>query len=141
MSLNISFRGIVKLCLVPAMKNLDKIAPVVVSFFSIMRRLSLALLSSSLGWVLLHTPAFASDASRGVVEFSSLSASGAVLAQEDPSSPALSCSIEEQEAALSRFGCSCSTCISAVKQVRDGSPLQPQLLDMVRHHQGPLHTH
>ena len=127
---------------VPNEKNLGKLTAVVIPIF-LMRRLFLALLSSSLGWVLvLQMPAFATDISLNKLgEFSALSASGVELAQQYPSSPELNCSLEEREAALSRFGCSCSTCISAVKQLRERSPLQPLLLDMVQNQQGFPHPH
>ena len=107
-----------------------------------MRRLCLALLSSSLGWALVfQIPAFATDISHGVADFSALSTSGVDLAQEYSSSPELHCSLEEREAALSRFGCSCGTCVSAVKQLRDRSPLQPPLLYVVQIQRGSLHPH
>ena len=106
-----------------------------------MRRLYLALFSSSLGWALvLQIPAFATDISYGVAEFSALSTSGVVLAQEYPSSPELNCSLEEREAALSRFGCSCGTCVSAVKQLRGQAPLR-QLLFGVRNNQQDYSPH
>ena len=107
-----------------------------------MRRLALFLLSSSISWALIfQIPVFATDFVQYAAQISVPSTSEAVLSQDYLPSSELSCSLEEREAALSRFGCSCSTCISAAKQLQGQPLLQPLLVDLVRNQQGSLHPH
>lgn len=107
-----------------------------------MRKIYLALLSSSFGWVLaFQVPAFAVDANQGGAKFSNLSTSHLEFAQVDPSSPNFNCSQEEREDALSKFGCSCSTCISAVQQLRGQAPLRQLLFRAGQNWQDSAHPH
>ena len=101
-----------------------------------MRRLYLTLLSGSLGWALaFQIPVSAVDVSQKGAEFPALSASGLELSQGEPVTSDLSCSAEEREDALSRFGCSCTACVSAVRQLRGQTPLRQLLLEARHPHQ------
>ncbi len=126
---------------VPDETNLDKMASVVFSAWS-MRKCYLVLLSGSFGWALAFpSPTLSVDASQRGEEFSNLSASRIDFAQDYPASPDLSCSLEEREDALSNFGCSCTTCISAVKQLRGQASLRQQVFGVGQNLHDPTHPH
>ncbi|MEM9154055.1 MAG: hypothetical protein AAGB13_03315 [Cyanobacteria bacterium P01_F01_bin.33] len=58
-----------------------------------------------------------------------------------PSPSDLTCSPAEREDALSRFGCGCSTCVSAVKQLRGQAPLRQLLFGVGQNWQSSAHSH
>ncbi|MEM9155087.1 MAG: hypothetical protein AAGB13_08620 [Cyanobacteria bacterium P01_F01_bin.33] len=60
---------------------------------------------------------------------------------DDPTSPDLQCSLEEREDALSRFGCSCSTCVGTVQQLRGQAPLRQLLFGVGQSWQDSVHPH
>ena len=89
-----------------------------------MRNVYLALLGSSLGALAFQTPTLALDANLDISEFSNISTSGAEFTQVSSFDAYLNCSQEEREDALSRFGCGCTSCVSAVKELRGQAPLR-----------------
>lgn len=107
-----------------------------------MRKFYLVLLSSSFGWALAFPiPSLSVDTSQGGEEFSNLSTSRIDFAQDYATSPHLNCSLEEREDALSKFGCSCSTCITAVKQLRGQASLRQLVFGVGQNFHDPTHPH
>ncbi|MEO1131386.1 MAG: hypothetical protein AAFX40_01625 [Cyanobacteria bacterium J06639_1] len=106
-----------------------------------MRILFWVLLSSSFGWAIaFQVPTLAVDAAQGSTELSERSGSRVGFAEVDAASSDVLCSVEDREDALSRFGCSCSTCVSTVQQLRGQAPLR-QLLFGGQNMQNSAHPH
>lgn len=107
-----------------------------------MRILYWVLLSSSFGWaVAFQVPALAVDAAQGGVELSERSGSQVELARVNSASPDLLCSPEDREDALSKFGCSCTTCVSTVQQLRGQAPLRQLLFGGGQNWPDSAHPH